>query len=50
MSDKGTLLNASDKKLGLLSASVQSMKTTPFVPQFWFWFQANACHYCEVMG
>jgi len=35
MSNKGTLLNACDKKLGLLSASVQSTKTTPLVPQFW---------------
>jgi len=39
MSDKGTLLNVSDKKLGLLSTSVQSMKTTPFVPKFDFDFK-----------
>ena len=38
-SDKDTLLNASDKKVGLLSASVQSKKTTPFVPQFDFNFK-----------
>jgi hypothetical protein len=48
--DKGILLKVSDRKLWLLSLSVQSTKTSPVVLQFWFWFQANAYHYCEVMG
>ena len=39
MSDKGTLLSVSDKKLGQISASVQSKKTSPFVPQFGFNFK-----------